>query len=105
MANGAILDSSITASSYQAHGEFNREPHLARLGTGKYWGSTDSEPWIQVDLGDIHKVTGLQTEGHDGHDEYKYWVKQINVQVGMNEEDLLFIEDDQGQKKVTKKNN
>ena len=106
MANGTIPDSSITASTYQTHKHWDREPHYARLGQDKFWGSigNDSEPWIQVDLGSIHIVTGLQIEG-DYHDEtYQYWVKQIKVKMGMSEEDLTFIEDDQEMPEVNDNN-
>ena len=106
MANGAIPDSSITASSYQKHPHWNREPHYGRLqeDSRKFWGNTgnDTEPWIQVDLDSIHIVTGLQTEGNYADSTYQYWVKQIKVKIGMDERYLTFIEDDLGQPKVTK---
>ena len=55
-----------------------------------------------MDLGSIHLVRGLKTEGNDAGGPYKYWVRQVKVQVGMNEGDLTFIEDDKGQPKVIK---
>ena len=53
-------------------------------------------PWIQVDLGSNHLATGLQTEGNYAN----YWVAQIKVQVGLTEENLIFIKDSQGQPEV-----
>ena len=98
MASGDIPDTSITASSYEKHGEFDREPKYARLGGERFWVSFDVEPWIQVDLDSHHIVTGLQTQGDDGWKEY--WVEQIKVQVGFTEENLMFIQDANGQPKV-----
>ena len=105
MASGDIPDSSINASSYQRHDKWDREPRYARLGGGRYWISVgddvDSDPWIQVDLGSNHLVTGVQTEGNDGGvDKWRYWVAQIKVQVGFTEGNLIFIDDSQGQPEV-----
>lgn len=103
MSSGDIPDSSITASSYHTHVEYDREPKYARLGWNKFWASgwsSDPDPWIQVDLGTCHNVTGLQTEGRHTSDEWHYWVEQIKVQVGMAENELSFIGDGQGQAKV-----
>ena len=81
MANGSIPDSSITASSYMKFSLFDRLPEYARLGGSRYWASdgTDSNPWIQVDLGSNHTVTGLQTEGDynsilGGGDQSASWI-------------------------------
>ena len=102
MASRVIPDSSITASSYEKHAEFDRQPKFARLGGERYWGSDheDLEPWIQVDLGSSHMIIGLQTEGNYNSDEWQYWVTQVNVQVGMSESGLMYIEDGDGQPQV-----
>ena len=104
MASGNIPDSSISASSYATASTWDREPKYARLGGNRYWisGSADSdpEPWIQVDLGRSYNVAGLQTEGNNGVDIWKFWVTQIKVQVGMTLNDLSFIDNGQGQPKV-----
>ena len=100
MASGAIPDTSITASSYQEHYNFDREPKYARLGGTRFWLSIDQDPWIQVDLGSNRLVTGLQTEGNEGNDINKYWVEQIKVQTGFTQENLEFAEDSDGQIKV-----
>ena len=110
MANGEIPDSSINASSYQSHDTWDRLPKYARLGSDKFWGSTESnsEPWIQVNLGRIHIVTRLQTEGDYKDDTAQYWVEKVSVKIGMDGGSLMFIEDGQGQPKVktkTKKQN
>ena len=101
MANKGIPDSSLTASSYQENIYFDREPKYARLGGKRFWVSVDPDPWIQVDLGSNHMVTGLQTEGNDQGGTNKYWVEQIKVEVGVTEENLMFIEDASGQPKVS----
>ena len=102
MENGDIPDSMLRASSFQSN--HNRKPYYARLGNSSYWISVgkrlDLEPWIQADLGCTHRVTGLQTEGNDGPGELKYWVEQIRVQVGMCEDGLIYISDDNGQPMV-----
>ena len=103
MANGDIPDSSITASSYRKHADFDRLPRYARLGGVRFWMNdkkNDTKPWIQVDLVSSHNVTGLKAEGNDAGGVYKYWVEQIKVQVGVAEGDLTFIEDTNGQPKV-----
>ena len=55
-----------------------------------------------MDLGNIHMVTRLQTEGVYHGSVYQNWVKQIKVKIGMDEGVLIFIEDDQGKPKVKK---
>ncbi|XP_049616140.1 C-type mannose receptor 2 isoform X1 [Syngnathus scovelli] len=68
IAGGTIPDSSFSASSY----EINGEPHKARLGgsgcweTSKIFGS-----WIQVNLGQRFKVTGIVTQ-RCMYQEYSY---------------------------------
>ena len=52
-------------------------------------------PCIQVDLDNKYIVVGLQTEG-----ESPYWVEQIKEQVGMSEENLIFVDDIIGHPKV-----
>ena len=103
MESGAIPDSSITASSYfsPSDGRDDRLPQYARLHSDRNWSSYggDSQPWIQADLGSSHVVTGLQTSGTPG--EWSYWVEKIKVKVGMTEHSLVFIEDSNGDSKVS----
>ena len=102
MPSNAIPDSSLNASSYNPSNDWNREPKYARLGSIRFWSNArdDLEPWIQVDLGNNHRVTGLQTEGNLGTSRTSYWVKQIKVQVGLVHESLNFIETGPGEPKV-----
>ena len=97
MANGAIPDSAITASSYVTHTLGDRIPQNARLGSVQFWTNEwgDWQPWVQVDLGGNHTVTGLLTEGHYGSS-WQYWVKQIRVEVGFQDWELKSIKDDNG---------
>ena len=103
MESGAIPDSSITASSYMLESGWDRIPQYSRLHSDRFWASagSDSKPWIQTDLGSGHMVTGLQTAGNNDTICWGYWVEQITVKIGMNEEDLVFIESTNGQPKVS----
>lgn len=105
MASGSIPDSSITASSFQKSETWNREPKYARFGSEKSWSNdwNDPEPWIQIDLGSSRWVTGLQTTGNNNQGDFQLWVEQITVKVGMTVENLVFIEDCDGQPKVSVK--
>ena len=103
MSSNAIPDTSVTASSFITADSWDREPKYARLGkVGRFWSSAsdDSEPWIQVDLGSNHRVTGMQTEGNLGTGPRSYWIEQIKVQVGLVHGKLSFIEIDTGDPKV-----
>ena len=66
----------------------------------KFWANEkdDSDPWIQVNLGASYLVKELVTKGHTGQD--KYWVEMIKVKVGMSEECMNFIKDEDGLPKV-----
>ena len=99
MSSGDIPDSSITASSFNPHSDYDRLPQYARLGWNKFWLSArdDTNPWIQVNLSGMYRVTGLQTAGDSP---LLDWVEQIKVQVGLSEESLMFIEDSNKQPKV-----
>ncbi|XP_061146123.1 macrophage mannose receptor 1-like [Syngnathus typhle] len=59
IADGRIPDSSFSASS----SAINAEPHKARLGGSGCWRSSEMfGSWIQVNLGENFKVTGIKTE-------------------------------------------
>ena len=98
MTNGDIPDSSITASSYHHHVDYDREPQYARLGGNKAWASAinDMNPWIQVDLVSNHTVFGLQIARGLHHK----IVEQIKVEVGVSEMNLSFVLDNNGRPKV-----
>ena len=103
MANGAIPDSSIIASSYFLHSDMGYYmPQYARLRSDyNMWSSSigDLQPWIQVDLGFSHRVTGFQVKGNQ-RDSAQYWVEQMEVQFGYSESDLTYIKDGNDQRKV-----
>ncbi|XP_041484821.1 lactadherin-like [Lytechinus variegatus] len=62
--NGDIGDESLTASS----SEPGNEAHKARLNSSTCDGwvplEAEPEPFLQVDLGNIHRVVGVVTQGH-----------------------------------------
>ncbi|KAM9822159.1 secretory phospholipase A2 receptor-like isoform 2-T2 [Syngnathus typhle] len=59
IADGRILDSSFSASS----SAINAEPHKARLGGSDCWRPSEMfGSWIQVNLGQNSKVTGVETQ-------------------------------------------
>jgi hypothetical protein len=80
MESGKILDSAITASS---HYDYRLIPANGRLNTNRgYCAWTTSivgkeSAWIQVDLGDIIRVTGVATQGRCGR--WPQWVTSYTV--------------------------
>ncbi|XP_068506269.1 secretory phospholipase A2 receptor isoform X3 [Syngnathus scovelli] len=59
IADGRIPDSSFSASS----SAINAEPHKARLGGSGCWRASEIfDSWIQVNLGQNFKVTGVETQ-------------------------------------------
>ena len=60
-----IPDSNIEASSISAS---DRLPEYARLNGPSYWqgNSSDSNPWIQADLGYQTQISGVVTQGGGG---------------------------------------
>ncbi|XP_078598352.1 neuropilin-2-like [Branchiostoma floridae x Branchiostoma japonicum] len=76
MQSGAIPDGSITASSSFSGQKY--QPSTARLDGAYGWGTSNSavEEWLQVDLGEIKKVTGTITQGVVGG----VWVKSYKLQ-------------------------
>ena len=85
-------------TSYLLHNQYDRKPQYARLGGNQFWVSDvkDVNPWIQVDLGSNHTVTGLQTAGNSK----QLWAEQIKVEVGVTKGNLMFVVDNNGQPKV-----
>ena len=108
MRDSTILNQSITASSYQYHETWDREPHFARSNySDRFWANDErdfKEPWIQVCLGPSYVVKGLEFKWHTG-DSGKYWAENIRVKVGMSAECMEFIKDEHGQPKVRFINN
>ena len=84
MESGAIVDSQITASSELDTGHGT---HQARLhfksdgGSPGGWSSKvlDTNQWLQVDLLQTTRVTGVATQGRN---RYNQWVKKYKLQYG-----------------------
>ena len=103
MLNATFLQQIVTASSYQKQSTtWDREPHFATSnGINRFWANDkdDPDPWIQVYLSASYIVKGLLTNGHKGV-QFSYWVEMIKVKVGISEECLNFIKDEDGLPKV-----
>lgn len=87
MANGAISDRQISASSQlsanhsAAQGRLNFKANASKAG-GWSAASNDENPWLQVDLGARYTtVTGVATQGRDDYNEWvtKYQLQYSNV--------------------------
>ena len=82
MESGAIRDSQISASSQW---RYNYAAHQARLhfkaggGLAGSWvvRRNDLNQWLQVDLGNITRLTHIATQGRNG---YSQWVTQYKLQ-------------------------
>ena len=94
MANRAIPDSAITASSQDgwataAHG---------RLNGNRFWSPTGSDaaanPWLQADIGYLTYVSGVMTQG-DGASGIPNWITSLKVSTseGATGDTLVFIQD------------
>ncbi|XP_038066493.1 lactadherin-like [Patiria miniata] len=95
MEDGRISDASITASSVL----FNSAKYLptrARLETlAGAWcnnGSSDANPWIQVDLGSHVTITGVITQGHG--EGYTQWVTEFKVAYSDDGQEWTDVTDD-----------
>ena len=69
---------------------------------GRFWANDEDDlnPWIQVNLGSRFVVKELLTKGHTNSSGERYWVEKIKVKVGMSQECITFIKDDDGIPKV-----
>ncbi|XP_066019015.1 uncharacterized protein [Pocillopora verrucosa] len=79
------LDENHSAKHSRLHSKANRE-------NGGSWSAlkNDVDQWLQVDLGSYIRVTGIATQGRNGHDE---WVTKFRLQYGENEDIFHFFED------------
>ena len=102
MEDGRIADNRITASS--EHDDHRHGPRNARLNHQEAWpvatGSwsaktSDLNQWIQADLGGLKQVSGVATQGRNGHPQ---WVTKFMVQYSETDETWNYIEDGNGQK-------
>jgi len=77
MENGTILDEKITASS-----EKNTAKN-GRLNSGSSWcaGTSDSKPYLQIDLQTLHIICAVSTQGNSQANE---WVKTYTLQSSMD---------------------
>ncbi|XP_035669024.1 uncharacterized protein LOC118411098 [Branchiostoma floridae] len=83
MGSGAIPDSSITASSYLNDGYLPRRGRLNLVGSGGAWAPryTFNGQWMEVDLGEMKRVTGTIIQGR--HNENQ-WVTLYHLQYSTN---------------------
>ena len=83
MENGAIGDGQISASSQWDNNHAAGQGRLQfKQNGGKQgaWSSrkNDQNQWLQIDMGDYHKVTGVGTQGRDSV-KYKQWVTKYQL--------------------------
>lgn len=83
MENGAIGDGQISASSQWNDNHAARQGRLQFTQNGRKAGSwssrkNDQNQWLQIDMGDHHKVTGVATQGRDSV-KYKQWVTKYQL--------------------------
>ena len=102
MEDGSIPDNRITAASEYAskHGASNARLNRPRtpLTTGSWSAKTnDLNQWIQADLGDLERVSGVTTQGRNGGT-YLQWVTKFFVKYSENGEAWSNVEDGNGQK-------
>ena len=101
MEDGRIPDYRITASSEYDH---ENGPRNARLNHKEDWPirgawtakTNDPNQWIQVDLGDLKRVSGVVTQGRNG--QYQRWVTKFFVQYSENGETWNNVTDVNGQR-------
>ena len=98
MENRKISDSQIKSSSQldENHSAKHSRLHLkANRENGGSWSAlkNDVNQWLQVDLGSYIRVTGIATQGRNGHDE---WVTKFRLQYGEDEDVFHFFEDPGG---------
>ena len=81
MESGSIPDSKITASSEKnantaaKHGRLNSESSSWCAGT------SDSNPYLQIDLQTLHIICAVSTQGNSQADQ---WVKNYTLQSSIN---------------------
>ena len=100
MEDGSIPDNRITASTEWTK---NHGPSNARLNRPKTppttgsWSAkrNDLNQWIQVDLSNLKRVSGVATQGRNA---YPQWVTNFTVQYSANGETWCNVNDVNGQK-------
>ena len=81
MANGAIIDGQVTASSQvnANHAAKQGRLHFKVIWKAGAWSadSNDDNQWLQIDLIGQHNVTRVATQGRNDHD---HWVTEYKLQ-------------------------
>ena len=90
MGSGKILDSAITASSEYGIGLQSVNARLNGAGCAWTKHDLDDSPWIQADLGDIIRVTGVATQGRCNS---RQWVVTYTVSYSSDGQEWKFYEE------------
>jgi len=78
MESGSIPDSNITASSIQSASTPAKNGRLNfTLGSSWCAGTSDSNPYLQIDLQTLHIICAVSTQGNSQAEE---WVKNYTLQ-------------------------
>ena len=80
MESGSIPDSKIIASSEK---DANTTAKNGRLNSGSSWcaGTSDSNPYLQIDLQTLHIICAVSTQGNSQADQ---WVKNYTLQSSLD---------------------
>ena len=79
MENGNIPDSKITASSIQSASTPTKNGRL-NYASGSSWcaGTSDTNPYLQIDLQTLHIICAVSTQGNPQADQ---WVKNYTLKL------------------------
>ena len=80
MENGTILDSKITASSEQSASNTTAKNGRLNYTSGSSWcaATSDSNPYLQIDLQTLHIICAVSTQGNSQADQ---WVKTYTLKL------------------------
>ena len=81
MENGTILDSGITSSSEQSGRTRAKNGRLNYTSGSWCAGTSDSNPYLQIDLQKLHIICAVSTQGDSQVDN---WVKTYTLQSSMD---------------------
>ena len=99
MESGSIPDSNITASSTLNSGTPAKNGRL-NFAAGSSWcaATSDSNPYVQIDLQTLHFICAVSTQGNSQADE---WVETYILQTSADGTNWKDYSEDAGQVKVT----
>ena len=99
MESGSIPDSNITASSILNSGTPAKNGRL-NFAAGSSWcaATSDSNPYLQIDLQTLHFICAVSAQGNSQADE---WVETYTLQTSTDGTNWTDYTDDAGQVKVT----